>query len=1249
MVTNWLRGPGATRRGIVALAAVMLAGTALGVLLWSLTTRSAVRLAWLTSMATIWAAILSAWAISAGMLAWALRSRRSIAASATRTTSPVVLMPPELNVPEWVVDRPMQLNEVVIALLRPEDGAVGITTGLHGAGGFGKTTLALMACADPRVRRMFRHRIHWVTVGRDVRGPSAVAAKVNEVIRAITGEEATFTDPGLAGARLGALLDAGPRRLLVLDDVWDSDQLAPLGTGGRRCARLVTTRVPGLLTGEDSSVLVDQMSIEQSQRLLLSGVQRLDPTVVDALLTVTGRWPLLLRLVSKILANAASVGADINATGRQLLERLQQGGPAIIDGLLSDVDGLDVANPAERARAVRATIEASTGLLSRQEGQRLAELGVFAEDEIIPFDVITQFWHATAGTDPLQASQICARLGELALISLNDQKGSPTGMPSGGVAMHDVVRDFMRAELGPQQLAVLNGMLLDAIAERLSAADVVGPDAATLQEVAWWELGSDDRYLRDHLIEHLLEAGRPVNAEAVASDLRWAGVQVRDFGPAALAADLALLDTARSARLRQIIERIAHLLTPTQPVEAVVDVLHSRVSSDPDWGPQVVVLRDLYKRPRLVNRAPLPDLPDPALRRVLTGHLSVLGAVPVAPDGTWLATSSSDGTVRIWDTGTWQQRTVLTVAKPGEYVVATIAPDGAWLATGGADGTVQIWNTAWQKLRTISTGHKYGVREIALAPDGSWLATGDAEGAVRIWDPETGQQRAALIGHTDSIDAMAAAHDGTWLATGGDDGTVRIWDTITWQAINQIAAHENGVNAIAISPGSDWFATGAGDGTVRIWDSVTGQRQVTFNTRRNVAGNSVTAIAIAADGTWLSTGTSGGEVELWETATWKENAIFTGHKDRVNAASFSPDGTWLATGSGDDTARIWDIGIGRGQATRTDSKGRVTQITIAPDCSWLVTNIGRDAAQIVDASTGQQTATITSNSGNVSIQAVAPDGAWLATSGWTDAVQIWDTSTWREKTSLTGFAGDAGDVAVAFDGTWLATSGWDHTVRIWDTATWQGQAILAAGHQRTILAMVVASDSSWLATRSRDGTVGIWDTNSWRLIATLRGHEQGASYMAIAPDGSWLAVDNGDDTVWIWDTITWQRRAILGGRHGASIQVVAPDGSWLATGVPLHDTVTVWDAVTWQELAALVDDRNIVHGAAVTPDGRWLVTGSENGTIRVWDTISWQQRALMRVDDEIYTCEWIGTSGIAVGGRAGLYLFDFLAAATGER
>ena len=258
--------------------------------------------------------------------------------------------------------------------------------------------------------------------------------------------------------------------MLVLDDVWEQEQLAPFAEGGKGCARLVTTRVPELLAGRGVAVRVDQMSPQQAQALLTFGLPLLDSALVQGLLTVTGRWPLLLRLVNKILADYAQVATDVSAQGTVLLERLRADGPAVVDDFLGEANrGLDVGQPLERARAVRATIEASTSLLDRHDADRFAELGMFAEDETIPFSLVAHLWRATAGLDHLQAAQVSQRLTQLALISQADG-------PAHGITLHDVIRDFLRAELGPQRLAKLNGMLLDAIASKLPVVSPLDPE-----------------------------------------------------------------------------------------------------------------------------------------------------------------------------------------------------------------------------------------------------------------------------------------------------------------------------------------------------------------------------------------------------------------------------------------------------------------------------------------------------------------------------------------------------------------------------------------------------------------------------------------------------------------------------------------------------------------------------------------------------------------------------------------------------
>ena len=85
---------------------------------------------------------------------------------------------------------------------------------------------------------------------------------------------------------------------------------------------------------------------------------------------------------------------------------------------------------------------------------------------------------------------------------------------------------------------------------------------------------------------------------------------------------------------------------------------------------------------------------------VLTGHTGEVTAVAVAPDGSWLASGSRDGTVRIWDVASGRERGALT-GHTGEVTAVAVAPDGTWLASGSRDGTVRIWEIATWYVRAM--------------------------------------------------------------------------------------------------------------------------------------------------------------------------------------------------------------------------------------------------------------------------------------------------------------------------------------------------------------------------------------------------------------------------------------------------------------------------------------------------------------------------------------------------------------------
>ncbi|WP_182607750.1 NB-ARC domain-containing protein [Streptomyces alkaliphilus] len=357
--------------------------------------------------------------------------------------------------PEWVVDRD-QLSTAARALLRRRWRKPSDTVLICGAGGFGKTILATMVANHRGVRRRFPGGIDMVTIGRAVRGPRAIAAKVAGTARYLTDGDVEFPDPDEAGSRLGALMDSGPRRLLILDDVWEYDQLAPFMRGGSRCTRLITTRDPHLLTEAVTRIEVGDMEPEQAREVLtrdLSGL--IPPSLLDELLAVTGHWALLLRLTNRLIFQQVSTGRDPVETAEEVLAELRARGPVGVDHL-NEVGVLDIDDPRQRAGAVGVTIKASTDLLPPGGFERYAELSIFPQGDPVPVKFVLLLWKETAGTPPGEAHRLIDRLRGLSLVSLRE-----TG--EGGVILHDVLRDYLRAELGEERVSRLTARWLAVV------------------------------------------------------------------------------------------------------------------------------------------------------------------------------------------------------------------------------------------------------------------------------------------------------------------------------------------------------------------------------------------------------------------------------------------------------------------------------------------------------------------------------------------------------------------------------------------------------------------------------------------------------------------------------------------------------------------------------------------------------------------------------------------------------------------
>jgi len=149
------------------------------------------------------------------------------------------------------------------------------------------------------------------------------------------------------------------------------------------------------------------------------------------------------------------------------------------------------------------------------------------------------------------------------------------------------------------------------------------------------------------------------------------------------------------------------------------------------------------------------------------------------PDGRSIAVATQatpSANTRVYDiSGERPEEQVTVKGGTGITKVFDVAfsPDGTRLATGSSDNSARVWDAAsGQSL--LEVRHDKRVTAVAFSPDGTRLATGSHDRSARVWDAAGGQQ-VLEVRHRKKVTAVAFSPDGTRLATGSYDKTVRIW------------------------------------------------------------------------------------------------------------------------------------------------------------------------------------------------------------------------------------------------------------------------------------------------------------------------------------------------------------------------------------------------------------------------------------------------------------------------------------------
>lgn len=292
-------------------------------------------------------------------------------------------------------------------------------------------------------------------------------------------------------------------------------------------------------------------------------------------------------------------------------------------------------------------------------------------------------------------------------------------------------------------------------------------------------------------------------------------------------------------------------------------------------------------------------MPKGAIKR-LEGHKDHVTSVAVSSDGTIVATTSRDGTARLYDAATDKSLAQLRLGdEPRVVWSAAFAPDGRSIALAHEKDGISIWSVPDGKLqRTIPSEH--AVYTLAFSPDGSVLTAETADTQMlRLWDPRNGKMLHKLERYNPLGRSVAISPNGEFLAAVGKHA-LHVWDLQSRELVMGRAQYDF---SIAFSPAGVLLAL-AGDHYVSLVDLQTGKKLGEFRCSTHTKG--WRSVAFSPDGFFVA-GADASGARVWDIGNKNELMAFPGHGGPVTSVAFTNKGKTLVSGSEDGTAILWDL------------------------------------------------------------------------------------------------------------------------------------------------------------------------------------------------------------------------------------------------------------------------------------------------------------------------------------------------------
>lgn len=242
------------------------------------------------------------------------------------------------------------------------------------------------------------------------------------------------------------------------------------------------------------------------------------------------------------------------------------------------------------------------------------------------------------------------------------------------------------------------------------------------------------------------------------------------------------------------------------------------------------------------------DLSNDTILYKFNNHSDMIWDVAFSPDERYVASASWDASINLWDIETKElvykfmhaQKFRFTQTEPFYQermvpnMINTIAfsPDGSLLASGSSDGIIRVWDLISGELTEhIDIHDSVSVSEILFNNTGTKLISSSDK--IKIYDLKHRAVEMVLDGHHGQLIGDLDVDNSGVLLISGDiavrNPLIVLWNLETGDQIRTFEGHQKVIRDIAFSSDDSMIASAGEDNLIILWSVHTGDSVITFS------------------------------------------------------------------------------------------------------------------------------------------------------------------------------------------------------------------------------------------------------------------------------------------------------------------------------------------------------------------------------------------------------------------------------------